>query len=423
MDTGFAPGGNPFYFIMNRIQGRIAESVHGSKPLLGSPVDDGVLATPAMGVLVMDILFTQQESQFRQVFQDRYIGVKHKQAFKALAGFRRHLTLFVYGADNRYIVFQAGQIVHVAVTAGRMYTAGTGFQVNIVCQTNHGFTMIVFRERMLAFRKFHFTAFYRAQYVAQSQSCFRRHIIDQLAGHEQHFVTVFHKGILKIRVQRHRHVAGNSPGRGGPDYNINRPAVHAFRSLAIVFGQREFDINGRRLLVCIFNFRFRQCGFAMGAPVNRFQSFINVTLVGHGAKYANLLRFKRMLQGQIGMIPVAQHAQPFEFFPLDIHKLMGVGITFCPQIQRRHAVTVHTHSVETGMFNRHAVRIPAGNIRSIIALGIFIFNDDIFQYFIQRMPHMDMAVGIRRSVMEYPLGMPFMQFLFLFINLVFFPEF
>ena len=224
-------------------------------------------------------------------------------------------------------------------------------------------------------------------------------------------------------MQGDRHVAGNSPGRGGPDYNINRPAVYAFRSLAIVFGQREFDINGRCLLVCIFNFRFRQCGFAMGAPVNRFQSFINVTLVGHGAKYANLLRFKRMLQGQIGMIPVAQHAQPFEFFPLDINKLMGVGITFCPQIQRRHAVTVHTHSVETGMFNRHAVRIPAGNIRSIIALGIFIFNDDIFQYFIQRMSHVEMTVGIGRPVMEHPLGMSFMQFLFLFINLVFFPEF
>ena len=56
VDAGFAPGRNPLNFVMNGIQRRFPEPVHGSKPLLGSAVDDGVLAAPAMGVLVMDVL-------------------------------------------------------------------------------------------------------------------------------------------------------------------------------------------------------------------------------------------------------------------------------------------------------------------------------------------------------------------------------
>ena len=41
--------------------------VHRSEPLLGSPEDDGVLAAPAVGVLVMDGLFAQDGILFRQV--------------------------------------------------------------------------------------------------------------------------------------------------------------------------------------------------------------------------------------------------------------------------------------------------------------------------------------------------------------------
>ena len=89
-----------------------------------------------------------------------------------------------------------------------------------------------------------------------------------------------------------------------------------------------------------------------------------------------------MLQGQVRMVPVTQNPQPFEFFPLDIDKLMGIRIALSPQIQGRHAVTVHAHGVQAGVFDRHAMGIPARYIGSVISFGILIFNNDIFQNFI-----------------------------------------
>ena len=116
----------------------------------------------------------------------------------------------------------------------------------------------------------------------------------------------------------------------------------------------------------------------MGAPVHRFHAFVNIALVGHGAKHTDLLRFKGMMQRQIRMLPVAQYAQPFKFFALDINKVMRIGITFSPQIQCGHAVTIDAHIMQTGMFDRHPVSIPAGYIGSIKTFGIFIFDNDIF---------------------------------------------
>ena len=269
MDTGFSPGRDPLYFIVDSVQRSFTEPVHRSEPLLGSPVDDGVLATPTMGILVVDILFAQQEAQLCQIFQDGHIGIEYEQALEALACFRCHFALFIYRADDRHIVLQAGQIVHVAMAAGSVDAAGTGFQINVIRQADHRLAMVVFREGMLTFRIFHFPAFDRTQHFAQGKACFRCHSVYQFAGHEQHFVTVFHKGIFKIRIQGHRHVARNGPGCGGPDHYIDRTAVYTFRGFPVVLNQGELYINRRGLLVRVFNFRFRQGRFAVGAPVYR----------------------------------------------------------------------------------------------------------------------------------------------------------
>ena len=44
--------------------------------------------------------------------------------------------------------------------------------------------------------------------------------------------------------------------------------------------------------------------------------------------------------------------------------------------------------------------IPAGNVLAIIARHEFGFDDDVLQDFIERRSHMDMSIGIGRTVME-----------------------
>ncbi len=44
--------------------------------------------------------------------------------------------------------------------------------------------------------------------------------------------------------------------------------------------------------------------------------------------------------------------------------------------------------------------IPSGSKTNSFALKVVVFDDDIFEYFIECMADMDLSVGIRRTVMQ-----------------------
>ena len=56
----FAPGRDPLHVVGNSIQGFFTEAVYRCEPLLGRTVDDGVLAAPAVCVLMADVFFAKQ---------------------------------------------------------------------------------------------------------------------------------------------------------------------------------------------------------------------------------------------------------------------------------------------------------------------------------------------------------------------------
>ena len=128
------------------------------------------------------------------------------------------------------------------------------------------------------------------------------------------------------------------------------------------------------------------------------------------------------IQGYIGMVPVAQHTQPFEVLPLGVDPLEGIFPAHFPQFPRGQLVTVHPGGLQAGMFDGHAVGIPAGDVGGVIALGVFVFDDDVLQDLVQGMAHVDLAVGVGRSVVEDELLVACMELLFFSIDIIFIPE-
>ena len=53
-------------------------------------------------------------------------------------------------------------------------------------------------------------------------------------------------------------------------------------------------------------------------------------------------------------------------------------MAFAAQSQRIQLIAVQAQLFDSSVLNRHAVSIPAGNIRGIEATSIFVFHDDIF---------------------------------------------
>ena len=370
----------------------------------------------------MDGLFAQDGILFRQVLDHQAVAVKDELALEQFPCFFREAAFLVHRAQDGQIVFQTGEIVHVPMAGSCMDAAGTGFLVHIVRQHHQGFPVVVFREGMFAFRIFKGTAFGGPQHRPEFHAAFLGHFVHHVSGHDQHFPVVFHPGIVKVRVQGHSHVGGNGPGGGGPDHHIGFFALGGFRGQPVVLHQGHLHENGRGLLVGVFDFRFRQGRFAVGAPVYGLLAFVDVAFVGHGAEHPDLFRFEMGIQGHIGMVPVTQHTQPFEILPLGIDPLEGIFPAHFPQFHRGQLVTVHAGGLQAGMFDGHAVGIPAGDIGGVIPLGVFVFDDDVLQDLVQGMAHVDLAVGVGRSVVEDELLVACMEFLFFSIDIVFIPE-
>ena len=121
------------------------------------------------------------------------------------------------------------------------------------------------------------------------------------------------------------------------------------------------------------------------------------------------------------MVPIAGDAKPFEILPLHVQTFQGILTAFPAQIQRIQFVSVQAQNFDGRMLDRQAVRVPAGNIGRVVTLKRFILDNDVLQNFVERRADMDVAIGVRRSVMQHELGPAGGNRLFLVIDLFLLP--
>ena len=105
----------------------------------------------------------------------------------------------------------------------------------------------------------------------------------------------------------------------------------------------------------------------------------------------------------IGIIPIANDAETFKFFALNIEPASGVFTAARAKFATRHIVFAAAFTAKFFFdfpFNWQAVAIPARHIMRVIAEHLMGAVDDVFKDFIQRRSHMDMTIGIWRAVMQ-----------------------
>ena len=196
---------------------------------------------------------------------------------------------------------------------------------------------------------------------------------DEFLSHEQVFFADFDPYVFKVFIGANGHVGRNRPRCRRPNQGEYLIRIGTLRHVAIQVNSLEFYIDGEGFVVLVFDFSFSQGRFAVRAPVNGFEAFVNIALLGHFAEYADLSHFDLLMKRQVGMIPIAENAEADEVLLLFFYAFQGIIAAFRPQIEGRHFMAVQARILNDGVFNRQAVRIPAGNILRIIALLRLIF--------------------------------------------------
>ena len=98
------------------------------------------------------------------------------------------------------------------------------------------------------------------------------------------------------------------------------------------------------------------------------------------------------------MIPVTQNAEAAEILFLALDLLRRIGAAQPLRFRGRQMFAVLLFDLH---FNGHAVAVPARDIRRIETVEGLRLDDNIFQDLVDRMADVNIAVGIRRTVMQY----------------------
>ena len=219
-------------------------------------------------------------------------------------------------------------------------------------------------------------------------------------------------------------VRRNRPGRRRPDHDIGALEGHARRLLglgdgfALVVGELlvrhlraaqverrdpELHPDGEAVLVVILDLRVGERRLLDGRPHHRLRALVE------RAVHQEFLEFLRdhplgvVIHGQVGPVPGARHPEPLELSPLHVDPLGGEIPAFAAELHHVDTVLVLPLGAVALLdlpLDRQAVAVPAGNVARIVPHHLVRAHHDVLDGLVQRMPDMEVAVGIGRPVME-----------------------
>ncbi|MCY1366785.1 hypothetical protein D9M69_536910 [compost metagenome] len=163
----------------------------------------------------------------------------------------------------------------------------------------------------------------------------------------------------------------------------------------------EGHVDGLAFLVGVFDLELGQRGAAVEAPVHGLQAPVHEAALDHALERAQLAGFIGEVHRLVRMVPFAQHAQALEVDHLLGDLLGGVGAALGLHLV---AAQVAAELLFDGVLDRQAVAVPAGHVQRVEAFELARLGDHVLEDLVDRMTHVDLAVGVGRAVVQDELG-------------------
>ncbi len=168
--------------------------------------------------------------------------------------------------------------------------------------------------------------------------------IDLRLGQDKALATLstlhFDQHIIQLGMHRHRLIGRQRPGRGGPDDDRNR-AVALALGRVLQPGKQHFGlragkahVDGERLMLGVFHLGLGQGRAAINAPVHRLGPALQMAVGDDLRQSPHDVGFIGRVHGEVGMLPVGQHAQTDEILALAGHLGLGISPTGPAEIPR-----------------------------------------------------------------------------------------
>ncbi len=120
-------------------------------------------------------------------------------------------------------------------------------------------------------------------------------------------------------------------------------------------------------MIGIFHLSFGQGGATRGAPMDGFAAAADQAPEQKIIEFPGDGRLVGIVGGEIGILPVAKHPQALKFFALDRNPFVGVTTTGCTKSELTNRGLFLPQLLIDVQFNRQAMTIPAGDVRTVEA--------------------------------------------------------
>ncbi len=331
-----------------------------------------------------------------QILADHRVGLPDEEAGIG-SGLFGEDSAAVHRREDLKVVAQAGQVVFPTVAGSGMHAAGAGVEGDIIGQDDQRLPV---QKGMAAMFPFQEPGRKGGQNPVIFQAEDLKGLLDQFFSHDPDLVAGLDRGVGEIRMQGHGQVGRQGPGSGGPDHHRHLFIGQRGNNRAEIVGQRKFYIDRSGGVVLILHLGLSQGGMTGGAPVHRLLA------AGHrpgDQKVVELPGDRRLIgivDGQIGLLPVAQDTQAAKLGALDVDPLPGILAAGLAKSELVNLLLFRPQLLVDIEFDRQPMAVPARHERAVMAVHPLGPQDDVLEDLVQSVAHMKMAVGIGRTVMK-----------------------
>ena len=161
---------------------------------------------------------------------------------------------------------------------------------------------------------------------------------------------------------------------------------------------------------------------AVLAPVDGLVTAIDHALVEHGLENLDVGGVMLVIERQIGVVPIAEHAQATEAGLLQLDVLDSELIAKLTDLSRGGLVELLGAELLLDLvLNRLTVAVPTGDIGNLIALHHPVTVDHVLGDLVHGVADVDRAVGVRRAVVQHELLVTLVLLQNLLVDLVVLP--
>ncbi len=164
--------------------------------------------------------------------------------------------------------------------------------------------------------------------------------------------------------------------------------------------QRELDVDRRRGVRLVLHLGFGQRGAAVRAPVHGLLALVDHVLLDEPAERADDGGLVAERHGLVGVVPQADDAEALEVAALDVDVLLGVGAAGAAEVRRAHLPLLRAELAVDLQLDGQAVAVPARQVGGIEPRHVVGLDDQILQDLVERRADVDLAVGVRRPVVQ-----------------------